>query len=560
MVIRRTIAGLAAGVASIALLHAQRTTAPRFVWTAYWNAPTRAAEFPEARYLNGNGTADLGIAFSGGGTRAATATLGQLRGLRANGWLEHVRYLSAVSGGGWAAVPFTYSPYGLDQLLGDSRPPGELTLDHIRVKPPIKSLGRSITDAKVLAPGALEAAEIVFSRRLSDADLPAQVESLTRKFAGGVIDRTFAEILGSAFIEPLVPNGARLYAWTNDSVADFRALNPSLSPNEFVTIPRQDAADRHRPFLIVGANLIYMHPAYEYPRLMPVEYTPIYTGIRHRFSARLGGIYVWPFAYNAAHVVSADDRVARVELDSAVPHFRLADMVASTGAAPLLTLFLKDPTGKSPLVFPTLNHFTVRDGRPSDVTPRLLHGDGGFTDNFGVMSLLARQVGNIIVFVNGTGPIEENKTVESLFIPLRERSPAADRTGNVVFDASLYERLREGIDRNTRDGSSIYCADQWDVRDNALYEIRAYKVNICWVQLQANERWFGALPADTTQRMQRSDFRRFPWLSTFGQNLPFVIRLDPEHVHLLSQFTTWMLTEPRGKRIIESSALGQVLQ
>ena len=67
--------------------------------------------------------ADLGIAFSGGGTRSASATVGQLRGLEQNGWLSRVRYMTAVSGGSWAAVPYTYSRNAsLVELLGEPRP------------------------------------------------------------------------------------------------------------------------------------------------------------------------------------------------------------------------------------------------------------------------------------------------------------------------------------------------------------------------------------------------------------------------------------------------------
>src|SRR5688500_13437767 len=51
---------------------------------------------------------NFGVAFSGGGTRAAAATLGQLRALECLGWLDRARYVSAVSGGAWAAVPYLY--------------------------------------------------------------------------------------------------------------------------------------------------------------------------------------------------------------------------------------------------------------------------------------------------------------------------------------------------------------------------------------------------------------------------------------------------------------------
>jgi hypothetical protein len=43
----------------------------------------------------------LGVALSGGGIRSATFSLGILQGLSGKGWLEHIDYLSTVSGGGY---------------------------------------------------------------------------------------------------------------------------------------------------------------------------------------------------------------------------------------------------------------------------------------------------------------------------------------------------------------------------------------------------------------------------------------------------------------------------
>src|SRR6266576_3133183 len=73
--------------------------------TAFWqSASPDLNSFPERQLTTPLPGSDLGIAFSGGGTRSASATIGQLRGLRQNGWLGRVRYVTAVSGGSWAAV------------------------------------------------------------------------------------------------------------------------------------------------------------------------------------------------------------------------------------------------------------------------------------------------------------------------------------------------------------------------------------------------------------------------------------------------------------------------
>lgn len=80
----------------------------RYVNTLVWNTEQNPDHFPEAAESSPiavpwlKDKKDFGLAFSGGGTRAASATLGQLRGLRKKGLLKDVKYISAVSGGSWA--------------------------------------------------------------------------------------------------------------------------------------------------------------------------------------------------------------------------------------------------------------------------------------------------------------------------------------------------------------------------------------------------------------------------------------------------------------------------
>src|SRR6185503_4325489 len=88
----------------------------------FWNSTSGDASLPESKLLDDLKKADVGVAFSGGGTRSASATIGQLRALARNGWLARVRYVTAVSGGSWAAVPFTYYAGSLTDLLGADAP------------------------------------------------------------------------------------------------------------------------------------------------------------------------------------------------------------------------------------------------------------------------------------------------------------------------------------------------------------------------------------------------------------------------------------------------------
>ena len=62
----------------------------------------------------------VGVCFSGGGSRALTCAMGQLRGLKYLELLDEVFFISSVSGGTWASASYTYLPtaYEDDDFLG----------------------------------------------------------------------------------------------------------------------------------------------------------------------------------------------------------------------------------------------------------------------------------------------------------------------------------------------------------------------------------------------------------------------------------------------------------
>jgi len=90
---------------------------------------------------------NVGICFPGGGTRALTATMGQLRGLLSFDALKHVDYISCVSGGSWASAAFTYYQAGANsdqEFLGPITDPQDITLDGLSTIP-TSSLGWGAT-------------------------------------------------------------------------------------------------------------------------------------------------------------------------------------------------------------------------------------------------------------------------------------------------------------------------------------------------------------------------------------------------------------------------------
>lgn len=93
-------------------------------------------------------------------------------------------------------------------------------------------------------------------------------------------DKTYARLIGSVFIdgkknEELIEPGSTsstcLFSW-NTATTD--AMAAGGQSGHFIV------AGRKRPFLIAGGTIVSTRRDYEYPLLMPVEYTPLYVGVR----------------------------------------------------------------------------------------------------------------------------------------------------------------------------------------------------------------------------------------------------------------------------------------
>lgn len=102
---------------------------------------------------------------------------------------------------------------------------------------------------------------------------------------------------------------------------------------------------------------------------------------------------------------------------------------------------------------------------------------------------------------------------------------------------------------------------------NELYNVAEYTgLNICFINNEKVNAWVEQLPPDTRELLtntgyknifntreflKRRAFRNFPWFETFEQNAPFLIKLHAAQVTLLSQYTSWMLTDSDGRAAIE---------
>ena len=575
-----TLLGLVVGVT------AQESPCPACVEARYWqvepgywsSATPNLNSFPERQLDPPLAGADLGVAFSGGGTRSASASIGQLRGLVQNGWLDRVKYVTAVSGGSWAAVPFTYYPgERLTDLLGTFDV--DLTkLDLVDLeKRPNGSLALQVTRSGLAASGVEEAFQFLPDQQDGEIDLGrirsvgTMVRDGLRKVRGRELpdpsrqNKTYSHILGRIFIDPLVKDGNRMpYGWTRSSVLDITDV--SRQPQmDFQQVPD------NRPFLIVGGTIIWMRPGFVYPRLIPIEYTPLYTGVRQQFG-NLGGTYVMPWAYDREHVIVSGGRLL---VDPAkVRMFTLADVIASSGAAPQLQLLLgeslparvRGAAMQAAGAFPSFRPTAIRDGQFVAPDGEMAHGDGGFTDNLGLMPLLARQVRHVIAFVNSNKTYAQNDQLQSYFFPLSTQSGSGDKTMNAVFPKAKYRELLDGLDGATKAGGPAIFCQALTVANNELYNIAGYGgLKVCWVYNHASSSWRELLPDQLKTWLGnrksggRKDLQHFPYYATFKENRPYVIKLNTLQVNLLANLSAWTITNEVGRRRITDAFGSAVL-
>jgi hypothetical protein len=515
-----------------------------FVWARIFATDQRPDFFPELHDEQGLAIPWLrgprrhfGLAFSGGGTRSSAATLGQLRGLKVSGLLEKVGYISAVSGGGWTGTPYVFLPPDRDEdlFLGTAKEPQELTLADLE-QVPAGSMAAAIVQAHLIP-------ELVR-------------EGLFRR--GG--DETAGRAVGNLFLEPFgLDDLSRFLSFHSEAVGAVLAANARqpgnrhwLEPEDFYTVRPG------RPFLILGTTVTRIENTSLAERRIPCELTPLYAGMRKLFSRAgvdrlpIGGGYVETLAFDSrAPVEVAGDRV-RVEIGEQRFRLTLSDMLGASGA---LLREIVDFTGLNFLGLPEFRHWPLTDlGEVEE--QEYGHGDGALLENLGIMPLLARQVRNIIVFVNASTVFHPNAedleericgSLEPLFRKTRNRDLLNQVTDedfdlNVVFEEDEYEKLVRGFYHCHLRGEPLVHWGSYQVRENRHFQVRPYEARIAWVYIAPVPRWMDALPADVAELFERSALRRFPnFLTTFENGVFQPISLEPVQVNALAHLSCYAI-------------------
>jgi hypothetical protein len=514
--------------------------------TRIWISDAESYEFPEQN-ANLPPTPNTGVCFSGGGTRALSAALGQLRGLTSLNLIGNIRYISCVSGGSWAATPYTYytsGPANDAELLGPITSPQDINMAGLAILPQT-CLGYTATQS---LSGA-----IVAGKALGVADDQLWI------FAVGV---TYFFGFG------LFPYPSDSYFSLNaDTVADIQKRNPSLAGSTFFVV-RTDAP---RPYLVVNSSLV--GPAslapYSSESLVGFQYTPLYVGSPYgsqvtyfpesgpSVTRLIGGGFIEPFAMGSSGPVDAPSG-GFANVGPPPAPFTLAD-ASGTSSSAYVGVF---ETGTSDLS-PQQPYWPVTSsgGEPTEV---YAFGDGGLLENLGLISLLLRQVETIVVFINTetklSSTYDPTKGPPSTTEFDNDTPPlfgygSGPMANNQVFNQADFVTLVQNLQAAKAAGGAVMTTITHTVLANQWWGLAGgWYVKICWVYLDRVANWEGQLGDPDVQAAiiagnqstPSGPFRYFPNYLTVDQNpgdLPSLVYLTNEQVNLLADLTCWEVTD-----------------
>lgn len=479
-----------------------------------------------------------GVCFSGGGTRALVAAAGQLRGLTATGLIADVGYVACVSGGAWAAVPYTYHAAGARddaELLGAVRPPEAVRLRSLAALPEER-----------LDHPATASFEAHLAAGMADADLPR--------------DEAWTRAVGATYLAPFGLFDPAAPAWfTSDAgtAAAIAAANRHLAGKPFHVVQR----GAWRPHLVINACLVWPPPAEgpaEERQRVGFEYTPLGVGTPCRSMLRVpsgasctvGGGYLESFAFGCPAPGSGPAAGGRIRVVPPSRPFTLADAAGATSVT--------STRAATAAMVPRARHWPpgADDGQPGRVHS---FGDGGDIENFGLIALLRRRVERIVVFVNTLHPlaaeVRPGATSGALgidpYIPPLFGYGTAKCPHNQVFARAALEGVVAALQEAKRRGRGVVAATRLAVEPNAWWGVAGgWEVEIGWVYNERAPAWEARLDADVRRAIEAGQpphgggpFAHFPFYRTEGQNPGCLVRLTAPQVNLLADLSCWTVVE-----------------
>ncbi|HEX6098821.1 MAG TPA: hypothetical protein VF432_21075 [Thermoanaerobaculia bacterium] len=519
----------------------------------------------------------IGVCFSGGGPRAMTCGLGQMRGLMQTPLYDLIGAISCVSGGTWFGAPFSFADPSISDgvLLGPVKSPGDITLDNAAMIAET-SLAYGLTRINDFAIGKSMAEEIM---------------------AGVPGNRLWARLINNLLLDHLGINDVnRFFSLDADSVAAIVQNNPGLTPASFYTLRA------NRPYFIANATQVY--PVDEQLQMRQFEYSPLTVGTPQFFptggspKGAFGGGYVETFAFESSNPRQPDAQ-GLVTVDAPLHRFTISDVMGSSGAAPGSVL---DAHG-FPSLFAEFHYWDPRSAGavPDPTVQKMSIVDGGDLENTGIVALLRRQYPVIVVCSNTSVPMnsttgtfegidyqiaalfgfepQETQATREVRHPVRAHGeakatapgvsvPADQQTPNAlkisipqqpiqVFPKEDWPAVRDGLKQALAGGGTVYFASEHQIYAQNPFGIAPYpgngKVKVVWLYNQRIAKWVSQLRPEVAAFLDsksKTEFMaNFPNYDTVNQNSDWtgvvkeLLMYTPRQVNLLAHMWTWAILD-----------------
>lgn len=533
-----------------------------------WETGSNPTTFPESE-LN---LPNTGVCFSGGGTRAMSCAIGQMKGLDSLGLWDDIGYISCVSGGSWASTIFTYCDNSIsdDELLGRVVAPQKLDSAKLQYLPKT-FMGYSVT------------------RDLTKSLVERIVED---KASGGLAqasDAIWIDAIGETYLKPygiydvLKP---RYFTLNTSTLGDIIKRNPHLKEDDFYLVHNRKG-DANRPYLIVNSSMLA--PASALPqdtanKMAVFNYTPLYIGSLHGMSVTyqsqkkgnvstyIGGSLLEPFAFGGGAPKQYQTGNATQELPLSDRKFRLTDATGTSSSAFAATFSVQAMLKQVPTelllgfsldgMIPEEKYWTVEDNTLVK-EQKFRFADGGNLENYGLLTLLQRKVSRIVVFANSATPLndcdpailnpEDYQMIDSDLPQLfgyKWGSVSPNQRNNAVFTKAQFDTLYNRLRKAKLAGKSVMTQMEMTTVQNDWWGIEGgQKVTILWVYNDQVTDWQNQLPKKIRLEIGKGPagkFANFPFYKTMFENVPHLVEYTPEQMNLLYQLSAWnVYTNPQ---------------
>ncbi|MCO7187806.1 MULTISPECIES: hypothetical protein [unclassified Pseudoalteromonas] len=550
----------------------------------------------------GDTPGNVGICFSGGGSIAMIAALGQMRALNDMGVLGQARAISTVSGGSWAVVPFTYLPDHIDDatFLGPFvEDPSTLTLSTLDYAPS-GYLGTTVTldgikwDNMAYSAGKLFVNPYFPNNRIWNYQIAKNILE-----PSGLSSTHF-----DGLMTPVIETA--WFAYSREDAAHIKAQNPGL-PDTVHTYQQSEGRIK-RPFHLCN-TAAFITPNTN-PQtgdmLAPVQCTAIATGIfaddlgtvetTATDLQQVGGGLVSSYCFDTQLTSSAKSNInAKLPLnnDNQVSAFSLADVTANSSA--FFATAIQGMDG----IDPKYNYWSAADVAEEKPGVAARFADGGGIEDNGIANLLAfDDIDQVLSFSNALQSVYRDpdnsdnswNIVVDMWLPTLFGYTPYQHTGNKaglsigyhqyanlteaqlqgqsiryfrhnqIFDSALFlpflQQLWDSMENYTR--PAVYFNDAIEVMANSWFNIKPRTIKWLLIHYGPNKTFEATLKPDVRAKLDSytahfSDVRKkhpklyppTPLANQFPNMVLFATHMEAPLMNLFAHFTSYATNTER---------------